>query len=147
MSSIASPEQNVDLGQRLMAVRTATGLSQGVFADTLGLSLRAYANYERGEREMPVALFRALYETYGIDPVWLLAGPGEQPVKAATRTMDFTLVEDIIQCVDAELATMGKKLTPAMRLRILRAAYALSAVKGFVDAGSVKELLSIAVRR
>ncbi len=122
-------------------------MSQGAFAATLGLSLRAYANYERGEREMPVVLFRALYETYGIDPVWLLAGPGSQPVKAATRTMDFALVEDIIQCVDAELATMGKKLKPAMRLRILRAAYALSAEKGFVEAGSVKELLSIAVRR
>lgn len=147
MSSIASPDQNDDLGQRLTAVRGTTGLSQGAFADTLGLSLRAYANYERGEREMPVALFRALYETYGIDPIWLLAGPGEQPVKAATRTMDFALVDTIVQCVDAELAAMGKRLKPAMRLRILRAVYALSAEKGRLETGSVRELLSIAVRR
>lgn len=147
MSSIASAAQNATLGQRLMAVRATTGLSQGAFADTLGLSLRAYANYERGEREMPVALFRALYEAYGIDPIWLLAGPGEQPVKAATRTMDFALVDQIIRCVDTELAAVGKKLKPVMRLRILKAAYTLSAVKGRVDSGQVKELLSIAVHR
>jgi len=147
MSSIASADQNGALGQRLVTVRATTGLSQSAFADSLGLSLRAYANYERGEREMPVALFRALYETYGIDPVWLLAGPGEQPVKAATRTMDFALVDTITQCVDAELAMMGKKLKPAMRLRILKAVYALSAEKGRLEVGSVKELLSIAARR
>ena len=146
MSKIATPSQNTSLGQRLMAVRATSGLSQGAFADTLGLSLRAYANYERGEREMPVALFRALYETYGIDPVWLLDGQGEQPVKAATRTMDFALVDHIIQCVDTELAAMGRKLKPVMRLRILKAAYALSADKGRMERGQVKELLSIAVR-
>lgn len=147
MSSIASPDQNTDLGQRLTLVRGTTGLSQAAFADTLGLSLRAYANYERGEREMPVALFRALYEIYGIDPVWLLAGPGEQPVKAATRTMDFALVDTIVQCIDTELAAIGKRLKPAMRLRILKAVYALSAEKGRLEAGSVREMLSIAVRR
>jgi|SRR6185312_1924349 len=147
MSSIATPTQNATLGQRLVAVRADTGLSQGAFADTLGLSLRAYANYERGEREMPVALFRALYETYGIDPIWLLDGPGEQPIKAATRTMDFALVDQIIRCVDAELAALGRKLKPAMRLRILKAAYALSAEKGRVEPSQVKELLAIAVRR
>lgn len=147
MSSMATPTQNVTLGQRLAAVRAGASLSQGAFADTLGLSLRAYANYERGEREMPVALFRALYETYGIDPVWLLAGPGEQPIKAATRTMDFALVDQIIRYVDIELATIGKKLKPAMRLRILKAAYALSTEKGRVEPGQVKELLAIAVHR
>lgn len=146
MSKIATPSQNTSLGQRLVAVRATSGLSQGAFADTLGLSLRAYANYERGEREMPVALFRALYETYGIDPIWLLDGQGEQPVKAATRTMDFALVDHIIQCVDTELAAMGRKLKPVMRLRILKAAYALSAAKGRMEPGQVKELLSIAVR-
>lgn len=145
MSSVATPAQNADLGQRLVAVRASTGLSQGAFADTLGLSLRAYANYERGEREMPVALFRGLYETYGIDPVWLLAGPGEQPVKAATRTMDFALVDQIIRHIDTELTAMSKKLKPAMRLRILKAAYVLSAEKGRVVSGQVKELLAIAV--
>jgi len=85
MSSISSPESNKDLGRRLQAVRATTGLSQGEFAASLGLSLRAYANYERGEREMAVAVFRALFEVHGIDPAWLLVGPGDRPVMAPRR--------------------------------------------------------------
>ncbi|EQD38243.1 transcriptional regulator, XRE family [mine drainage metagenome] len=147
MSSIATPNDNAALGRRLMAVRATTGLSQGGFATSLGLSSRAYANYERGEREMPVALFRALYETYGIDPVWLLEGPGDHPVKAATRTMDFPLVDSIIRWLDAELARTHKKLRPRARLRVLKAAYALSAEKGRMDAAGLTELLAVAVGR
>lgn len=147
MSSISSPPKNAALGRRLMAIRATTGLSQGGFATSLGLSSRAYANYERGEREMPVALFRALYETYGIDPVWLLDGPGDQPVKAATRTMDFPLVDSIIRWIDGELARTHKKLKPQARLRVLKAAYALSAETGRLDAAGLTELLAVAVGR
>jgi hypothetical protein len=35
-----------------------------------------HANWERGEREMPSSLLRILYETYHVDPVWILVGPG-----------------------------------------------------------------------
>lgn len=84
MTSISTAHDNAALGRRLAAVRAETGLSQTAFAKALGLSLRAYANYERGEREMPVALFRALYKTYGIDPGWLLNGPADQPVKRSS---------------------------------------------------------------
>lgn len=83
MSRLSTAADNTGMGKRLQAIRAMTGLSQGVFARKLGLSLRAYANYERGEREIPVAMFRALHKTYGIDPIWLLDGPGDQPVKAA----------------------------------------------------------------
>lgn len=145
MSSISTPPENVALGERLVAVRATTGLSQAAFAESLGLSLRAYANYERGEREMPVALFRALYEVYGVDPVWLLDGPGEHPLKAATRTMDFGLADNIIQWVDTELARAHKHVKPAMRLRLLKAAYALSAEKGRLDATGMAQLLKVAV--
>lgn len=145
MSSISTPPENVALGQRLVAVRATTGLSQAAFAESLGLSLRAYANYERGEREMPVALFRALYEVHGVDPVWLLAGPGEQPVQAATRTMDFALADSIIHWVDTELVRARKKIKPAVRLRLLKAAYALSAEKGRLDATGITALLKVAV--
>lgn len=147
MSKLATPPINVAIGRRLTAIRTTAGLSQGAFADTLGLSLRAYANYERGEREMPVALFRALYTVHGINPVWLLDGPGEQPVMAATRTVDVALVERIIDWVDTELAAMGKKLRPEMRLRILKSAYTLSAERGRMETAPMRELLSIVSSR
>jgi transcriptional regulator with XRE-family HTH domain len=95
MSKVSSSDDNAAFGRRLTAVRATTGLSQSAFADALGLSLRAYANYERGEREAPVALFRALFERFGIDPIWLLSGADDTPQKAAARAMDFALVERI----------------------------------------------------
>lgn len=49
-------------------------VSQIEFAEKLGLAPRAYANYERGEREMPAAVLLRLYELFSIDPVWLLTG-------------------------------------------------------------------------
>lgn len=147
MSKIATTPHNLELGRRLTAMRTEVGVSQGVFAESLGLSLRAYANYERGEREMPVALYRALYERYGIDPIWLLEGPGEQPVRAASRLVDMTLAERVIDEVDRRLKTIHKRIRPEARRRILKAAYALSAERGkLVDASELDQLLFVAGR-
>lgn len=145
MSSISSPPQNEALGLRLAAVRSTTGLSQGDFADTLGISPRAYANYERGEREMPVALFRALYEVHGIDPLWLLVGPGDRPLTAAARTIDVELLDRIIQRVDRHLLAARKKIKPDLRMRLLKAAYALSAERGTMDTSALDQLLAVAV--
>jgi DNA-binding transcriptional regulator YiaG len=63
-------------GTRLRSVRVGVGMNQADFATHLGFSPRAYANWERGEREMPSSLLRILYETYHVDPVWILVGPG-----------------------------------------------------------------------
>jgi transcriptional regulator with XRE-family HTH domain len=62
--------------QRVGQVREHLELSQDKMARQLGLSLRAYANYERGERAIPVELLRGLYEQFAVDPVWLLTGDG-----------------------------------------------------------------------
>ncbi len=54
-------------------------------ARQLGLSLRAYANYERGERAVPVELLHALYEQFSVDPVWLLTGDGQMTLDRDVR--------------------------------------------------------------
>lgn len=61
---------------RVKYVRVHFSLSQAAMAQHVGMSLRAYQNYERGEREVPVALVHALYSEFKIDPVWLLTGIG-----------------------------------------------------------------------
>lgn len=72
-------------------MRAQRRLSQKKFAEKLGVSLRAYQNYERGEREVPAALIRALFEAFQIDPVWLLTGiapnegAGAGQIKAGLR--------------------------------------------------------------
>lgn len=93
MSNIASTNENVIIGRRLAAFRKKLGLSQRDFAAKLGVSLRAYQNYERGEREISAGLIRALYETFGIQPVWLLLG-GDDPLSGRGE-IDPTLAEAI----------------------------------------------------
>jgi transcriptional regulator with XRE-family HTH domain len=147
MSSIASAAENADFGRRLSLVRSTTGLSQTGFAESLGLSLRAYANYERGEREAPVALFRALFEQYGIDPMWLLSGTEDAPQKAAARAMDFALVERITRQIDARLAAVRKKMKPDHRARVLRALYALALERGRLTDAEVEHVVAVAVAK
>ena len=119
MSKLSSEDDNLVMGRRLMAVRVASGLTQADFADKLGLSLRAYANYERGEREMPTALFRSLCETFRIDPLWQLTGPGEDPGLVGRRVLD-------------------------MKARVIRLGYEHCITKGEIDATHLREMLSVA---
>lgn len=147
MSSIVSSADNAAFGRRLAAVRATTGLSQTAFAETLGLSLRAYANYERGEREAPVALFRALFEQFGIDPIWMLSGEDETPQKAGARTTDFMQVVGIMGKIDAALALKRKKPTQQQRARILRLLYALALQRGQLSDSEVEHAVSAVVTR
>lgn len=147
MSSIATHEQNLRFGRRLAAVRASAGLSQTAFAQTLGLSLRAYANYERGEREAPVALFRAVFEQYGIDPIWLLSGSGDVPQMAAARVMDLDFVDRMSQAVNDRLAAAGKRLKQEQRRSILEALYEMSLEQGEPTDTDINRLVAVAVSR
>ncbi|MCA8057425.1 MULTISPECIES: helix-turn-helix domain-containing protein [Burkholderia cepacia complex] len=74
---MSSTADHGDYHRRIAQVRQHLDLSQEKMARQLGLSLRAYANYERGERVVPVELLRGLYEQFSVDPVWLLTGGGQ----------------------------------------------------------------------
>lgn len=95
---MSSTTDHGDYHQRVAQVREHLELSQEKMARQLGLSLRAYANYERGERAVPVELLRALYEQFSADPVWLLTGDGNMILDRDVRyrldqkTLDSVLV-------------------------------------------------------
>lgn len=144
MSKLSTQESNIAIGQRIAAVRASSGLSQSEFADSLELSPRAYANYERGEREMPVALFKSLCESYGIDPVWLLMGPGEEPVRVTTRRLDGDLLEAIVRLVEEWLAKNRRILKPPKKARLIRLAYEHCGEQGQVDTAHLNDMLSLA---
>lgn len=144
MSKLASPEQRIVLGRRLALARESTGLTQSEFATSLGLNLRAYGNYERGEREAPLALLQALHAVHDFDPVWLLAGPGDTPLRSATRVVNVALVERITRTIDASLAAVGKRLKPASRLRLIEVAYAHCAQIGELDDQVIEKLMAVA---
>lgn len=144
MSKLSNTSDNADIGRRLVAVRSATGLTQFEFADKLGLSPRAYANYERGEREMPTALFKALLDVFRIDPVWMLGGPEPEPLFIGSRRLDADLLQGIIELIEEWLAKHRRALKPAKKARVVRLAYEHCIERGNVDTGHVREMLSLA---
>jgi transcriptional regulator with XRE-family HTH domain len=144
MSKLSTQKSNLEIGKRIAAVRASSGLSQGDFAESLGISPRAYANYERGEREMPVALFKSLCESYSIDPVWLLNGPGEQPVKVTERRVDSDLLETLISMIEEWLTKNRRTLKPDKKARLIRLAYEHCSERGEVDSAHLKDMLSLA---
>lgn len=144
MSKLASDDQNVAIGRRLVAIRESSKLTQHQFAERLGLSPRAYGNYERGEREMPVILFKTLCDSFRIDPLWLLDGPGETPVVAGERLLDLDLLQEIIRTVEEWLVKKRGMLKPEKKARVIRLAYEHCIEQGRVDAAHLKDMLSLA---
>lgn len=144
MSKISTEEFNRDVGARLASVRNLTTLTQADFAIQLGLSPRAYANYERGEREPPTSLFRWLCDEYRIDPQWLLYGPGDEPVYSAGRLLDLELFEGVIQLIEEWLHKHKRSIKPDKKARIIRLAYEHCISSGKVDQPLVREMLQLA---
>ena len=64
------------LQERLSSIRKATGMSQAAFGAELGLSDRAYKNYELGIRDPPLAVALGISEKYDANIAWLLTGDG-----------------------------------------------------------------------
>lgn len=57
-----------------MSVRLENGLSQPKMADKLGVSMRAYHSYEKGERGLPIEAINELHANFGKSADWLLFG-------------------------------------------------------------------------
>ena len=54
------------LSKRLVALRKARGLSQTAVANEIGIALRTYQYYERGEREPQLSILIRLADFYRI---------------------------------------------------------------------------------
>lgn len=122
MSKLANTHDNLTIGERLVAVREALRLTQVDFAERLEISPRAYQNYERGEREMPTTVLTALHATFGIDPLWVLVGPGRDPRKA-TALASPDVLEAVVIAVETHLQQRRKVLAPAKKARLIKVLY------------------------
>lgn len=147
MSSTTQPLDKVLIGRRLRAVRDQHGLSQDAFAESVGASKRAYANYERGEREVPVGVVKAVLDLYAVEPVWLLSGPGMEPVAAGAGQVDFRLIVQITSELERQLAEAGHRLRDEHKARVVKALYLLALEKGRVTPEKVASVVDVAVAR
>ncbi len=146
MGSSTSPLDKALIGRRLAAVRAKVDLSQEEFAEALGLSKRAYIHYERGEREPPAGLFKAVYDLYGIDYLWLLSGTDPEPQQAGAE-VDFKLIVRIVEELERQLAALGRALKPEHKARVIRALYQLGLEQGGVTKEAVAGVVDVAVAR
>ncbi len=110
--------------ERVGRVRAHFALSQTAIAERLGISLRAYQNYERGEREITVVLVHALYEQFRVDPVWLLTGEGSMMLAEDLRKrLDQTLLDRVVEAVEQFEAGLRKPLSVEHKSRLIGLLY------------------------
>jgi len=109
---MSSTNESPQVARRFLAVRIGLGLSQQAFADALGISLRGEQNYERGIRRLPAEVLLTLAKVYGIDPLWVLDGPGEQPRRLDyTGGLDQKRLARAMQVVMAAVEDSGKTIS------------------------------------
>lgn len=144
MSSIATEGDKKAMGARLARVRADSGLNQIDFAARIGIHPRAFANYERGERELPATVVKAVAQVLRIDPLWLLSGPDVEPVLCGARRLDLDLLEEIVTMIETWLTKNRRSLVPSKKGRVIRLAYEHCVDRGRIDAGYLKEMMALA---
>ncbi len=83
-----------------------------IFSLVWTISLRGEQNYERGIRRLPAEVLLTLAKVYGIDPLWVLDGPGEQPRRLDyTGGLDQKRLARAMQVVMAAVEDSGKTIS------------------------------------
>lgn len=79
------------IAERLLVVRRRSGLSQTDFAKRIGISPRAYRNYELAVRDVPVALVIGVHNEFEVGFSWLLLGEGADTALASVSALERAL--------------------------------------------------------
>ena len=69
----------MSVADRLKTVRTDAGLSQKELADKLGMPLRTYGSYERGERDISTAILLNICKTLNVSSDYILGRAETNP--------------------------------------------------------------------
>ena len=72
------------IAERLRLAREHAGLSQEEFAAAVGYSRRQVIAWEKGQNAPPVLIFARIRDVCGVDPEWILSGPGLEPLEEVT---------------------------------------------------------------
>ena len=100
----------IGIGARLAITRNETGLSQTDMAKEIGVSLRAYHSYEKGERGLPIEALVLLEEKFSVDVNWILLG-----TKAARVEHDIDALEKFETSLDRFLIEQGIRIKSEKR--------------------------------
>ena len=73
------------IGERIKKIRKAKGLTQQKFADALDLKQNTIATYEMNKTVPSERTLSDICEKFGVDPVWLRTGAGDDPFLPVSR--------------------------------------------------------------
>jgi transcriptional regulator with XRE-family HTH domain len=90
------------IGARLAITRNETGLSQTEMAREIGVSLRAYHSYEKGDRGLPIEALVMLHAKFNSDVNWVLLG-----TKSARVEHDIEALQEFETSLDRFLTEQG----------------------------------------
>lgn len=135
---LSSDPFDVAVGERLRAVREKHRLLQPDFALKLGLSPRAYANYERGERTLPLQALKALYDLFGVDPIWVMSG-----IDARKQPARYDVLIQIIIKVEEHLAQRRLRLAVDKKAKLIALLYQYLGQKGSVENDDIEHSLAV----
>lgn len=110
-------------------VRSQWSLTQAEMASRMGVSLRAYQNYETHERE-PRAVDLAPLGEYGINLNWLLTGEGQMRREEGgeshdSASLDEGLLEVCIEAVEEEVGRAKRTISASNKAKAVSALYDL----------------------
>lgn len=121
---MSSADSHAEYHRRISQVRQHLELSQEKMAERLGVSLRGYANYERGERAIPIDLLRALYDKYSVDPIWLLTGEGAMILDRDVRyRLDQRVLDNVLVAVERIERRLEKPMAIRKKARLIGLLY------------------------
>lgn len=82
----------IGLQERLLIVRKSTRLSQADFGASLGLSDRAYKNYELGIRKLPLDVLLDIAQKYETSIEWLITGEGSRSPPTTGEAVEAAVI-------------------------------------------------------
>lgn len=110
------------VGPRLKQVRRELGLNQPEMAAQVCVKLRAYQQYESGER-LPQAESLAALSRLGINVGWLLTGVGSMHESALPQGINMDALEGAIDAVEELLGARKANLSPAKKAKLIALLY------------------------
>lgn len=121
--AMSSTNGQSDQARRFLALRLALKMSQQAFAESLGISLRAEQNYERGARRLPAEVLLNVAKVHQIDPLWLLDGPGDVPRSLAVEGLNAERLAKAMRLVQAAVSGAGKAVSEEQVAHWISAVY------------------------
>ena len=112
--------QFYEIGRRLAEVRFKSQLNQTQMAKRLGVSLKAYSNYEVGLREPPASLIFDMSSQFSVDPAWLYQGAGVGPGLGDVGH-STALWSEVLIAVERQLTARSVTVSPEQKAKIVQA--------------------------